>query len=66
VITREWLVDEIKSMQGDLEKAVARKEAAREKMRRAGREYAAEAETVENIEGCLRGLRDELDYRDEA
>jgi hypothetical protein len=64
MIAREWLVREISTLREEHLKAKRRRAEADIRLVHANDEYnaALEAETV--LEGCLRGLRDELKSRD--
>jgi hypothetical protein len=66
MITREWLAYEIKTLREELEKAKRRMGEADLKMIHATDEYRAACTAVEALEGCLRGLRDELNYKDQV
>jgi hypothetical protein len=60
VITKEWLEYEIGRLERELAGAGARYADAEIKFVRARAEYDAARESAETLEGCLRGIRDEL------
>jgi hypothetical protein len=62
MITQEWLGDQIGILRGELDIANRRKEETKIEMIHATDEYNIANETVENLEGFLRGLKDELYY----
>jgi hypothetical protein len=60
VCTCEWLTEQVGILCGEIDIARQRKEEAKIKMVYATDEYNIANETVENLEGCLRGIKDEL------
>jgi hypothetical protein len=64
MITKEWLEYEIAALGRELERAERVLSEAACKMNSAVVEYNAVYSSVETIEGCIRGLTDELRFMD--
>jgi chromosome segregation ATPase len=62
MITKEWLEEEIAKLEKELAEASGRLAYAQCRLERAKKEFDAARESVETTEGCIGGLRDELDY----
>jgi chromosome segregation ATPase len=61
-ITREWLEYEIIKLEQELDGAKSRLTDAVFALGRAQAEHESAKETVETLEGCIRGLKDELTF----
>jgi hypothetical protein len=60
MIDQKWLDEQIGILHGEIEIAKQRRDEAKIKMRLATDEYNIADETVENLEGCLKGIKGEL------
>jgi hypothetical protein len=62
MITREWLEEEIEKLNKELINAEERRVKAAFRLHDVQREYNAAADAVNNLNGCIQGLRDELRF----
>jgi hypothetical protein len=65
MITREWLEEEIVKLETEFAVALGRHKTALSRLRDAKKEADAARESVGGLQGCIRGLRAELDCLDE-
>jgi hypothetical protein len=66
MITKEWLADQIKTLNNELTIARQRRKEADIDRIIANDKYVAAKETEETLEGCIRGLRDELRFLEQG
>jgi predicted nucleic acid-binding Zn-ribbon protein len=62
MITKEWLEEEIAKLEKELAEASGRLADTNYRLEKAKKEFDAAREFVETTEGCIGGLRDELEY----
>ena len=62
MITKEWLLEEIRKLTFELGEANIRMQKAKGHLSDAEKRYSESKESVKALAGCIQGLKDELEY----
>jgi hypothetical protein len=61
-MTKEWITEQIGKLERELIEADLRVASASEALNKAGEEHRSAHEAAETLAGCIRGLKDELEF----